>query len=62
MIFQTVDCHQIWSTKVAPQSRVADLRSQTAGVHIAALVKFLELRKGILSVELYGMLLRLSIW
>ncbi|KAK5045750.1 hypothetical protein LTR84_008842 [Exophiala bonariae] len=31
-------------------------------MHIAALDKFLELRGGNLSVELYGMLLRLSIW
>ena len=29
---------------------------------MAALIKFLELRKGVLSLELYCMLMRVAIW
>ncbi|KIW11763.1 hypothetical protein PV08_09035 [Exophiala spinifera] len=44
------------------ESRVPDLRTHSASMHIAALDRFLEMRHGMLSVELYGMLLRLSLW
>lgn len=44
------------------QTRVASLGLEMAGLHITALIRFLELRQGMLKVEMYCMLLRLAIW